>query len=144
MGIETYSWEVRKLREDLRSYDSDRVLKRIESALPGAPDPLKKTRTKSKNWANYRGGIRLLIEWAEGAQEDLIKPSKRFGRLYVVFLMARYGDRRATVATRLSHAHTLFVILQDRGCVDPDKCNPFRTPDFAEVWPVRSSNPESE
>ena len=133
--IEINSYECRELRKDLLAYASDKVLKRLEPHLPG----------KSKtNQANYRGGIRMLIEWAKGAEESLLTPSNKFGRRYLGFLMEKYGNRRATVATRLTHAHTLFCILQKQGCVIPDRCNPFRTIDFAEVWHAKPSNPDSK
>lgn len=149
------SWECRKLREALRAYECVKVLERLDKYLPGpsrAPDPPQTSEPpqtprkppQTKNRANYHGGIRSLIKWAEGENEDPINPSKTFGRRYLLHLMEKYGHRRATVATRLTHAHTLFVILQTQGCIDSDKSNPFRSSDFAEVWPIKSSHPESE
>lgn len=146
--------ECKALKRHLRAYNVEGVLERLQPDLPGQTpinEPMRIGKRKlqpeikrSKSQMNYRGGIRLLITWAQSEKEDLVKPSESFGRRYVLFLMAKYDGRRATIATRLSHAQSLFYFLQTQWCVDPGKCHPFSADKLADVWHVSSSNSKPE
>lgn len=125
--------ECRDLKEFIRRNEVRKAVRRLEKSLEEylnrkvrIDQEGKQIKVSGATLANYRAGIKLLLLWTGESGEDLFKPSDSFGQRFLEYLKATYPDSPATVATRLTYAHTLFRILHLQGCANPEKCNPFK------------------
>ena len=105
-----------RLRQVLENYDLEGFWEVLSPRLPGLP--------ASHSQKNYLSAVRDFLRWAEGERLSILNPEERLGKRYQAYLQGRYGDKAASINTRLSQIKRVYKVLRQLGAV-PLHLDPF-------------------
>ncbi|MGI8748777.1 MAG: hypothetical protein ACR2J4_10590, partial [Deinococcus sp.] len=89
-----------RLRQVLENCDLEGFWEVLSPRLPGLP--------ASHSQKNYLSAVRDFLRWAEGERLSILNPEERLGKRYQAYLQGRYGDKAASINTRLSQIKRVY------------------------------------